>query len=290
MIRWAYGIALAAALLAAEASPAETRKTAAPSGPCAAAAAAVNYGRLLNVPDALRKDVDAYRQAWKEACAKKGGSSLAALLAQGDRIGKGFTALADKSGIKETKYEELHELWQNAYPRFIPAFHGSMIEYEYIEPDLAAFARQAALGDADDKVFFSNQRAVFGTDKHSFPWVNRTWDHGGCVRFGRYDWVAAVARIEDLEGKLGAAAYRTRLAELKDRIRNYLSNPAAKRDGGKKPVVDSCVPRAQTIAALDKAARGLHARKGWEPVAAGLRKTLDDIRASRTEICNDCLR
>lgn len=289
MIRWTHGLALAAALFAAQASLAQARKTAAPTGPCAAAVAPVNYGRLLNVPDALRKDVDAYRQAWKDACAKKGGASLAALLAQGDRIGKGFTELADKSGIKESKYEELHELWQNAYPKFIPAFHGSMIEYEYIEPELTAFARQAALGDGDDKLFFGSQRALYGTDKHSFPWVRRSWDHGGCVLWGKYDWVAAVARIEELEAKLSAAAYRTRLAELKDRIRNYVTDPAAKRDG-KKPVVDSCAPRAQTIAALDKTMRGLQARKGWEPAAAGLKKTLDDIRANRSEICNDCLR
>jgi len=283
--------ALAAAFIVAAfagGALAQARKTA-PVGPCAAATAPVHYGRVLNVPDAITADVEAYRQGWKEACAKKGGSSLAALLARGDRIGKALTALADKSGIKESKYEELHKLWQEAYPRFIPAFHGSMIEYEYIEPELTAFARQTALGDADDKLFFGSQRALYGTDKHSFPWVRRSWDHGGCVLWGQYDWVAAVARIEGLEAKLSAEAYRTRLAELKDRIRNYVTDPAAKRDG-KKPVVDSCAPRAQTVAALDKTMRGLQARKGWEPAAAGLKKTLDDIRANRTEICNDCLR
>ena len=197
------------------------------------------------------------------------------------------------SGLRErlqAKFEELHELWQNAYPRFIPAFHGSVIEFEYFEPDLAAFARVATLGDADDKLFFASHRALYGTDAHSFPWIKRTWDHGGCVRYGEFDWVAAVTRIETLEDKLQAAPYKSRLAELKSRIRNYLRDPAAKRDGNKKPVVDSCAPRAKTIAALDKTMRGLQARKGWEPVAAGLRKTLDDIRANRTEICNDCLR
>lgn len=288
MIRLLTAAAVALAVLAAGAE-AQGRRQAAAVGPCAAATAPVNYGRVLNVPDAIKADVEAYRQGWKEACAKKGGSSLAALLARGDRIGKALTALADKSGIKETKYEELHTLWQETYPRFIPAFHGSMIEYEYIEPELAAFARQAALGDADDKLFFGSQRALYGTDKHSFPWVKRSWDHGGCVLWGRFDWVAAVARIEDLEAKLNAEAYRTRLAELKDRIRNYVTDPAAKRDG-KKPVVDSCAPRAQTIAALDKTMRGLQGRKGWEPAAAGLKKTLDEIRANRTDICNDCLR
>ena len=107
--------------------------------------------------------------------------------------------------------------------------------------------------------------------------------------WGKYDWVAAVARIEDLESKLKAPAYRTRLAELKERIKGYVSDPAAKRDG-KKPVVDSCATRPQTIAAIEKSMRGFQARKGWEATAAGLKKTLDDIRANRTEICNDCLR
>jgi hypothetical protein len=280
---------LALAALIAQPALAETRRQPAATGPCAAATAPVNYGRLIQVPDALKAEVEVYRQGWKETCAKKGGASLAALLARGDRISKAFTAVIDKSGIKETRFEELHEQLQKAYPRFMPAFHGSMIEYEYFEPDLGVFARHAALGDADDKLFFANHRALYGTDPNSFPWVKRTWDHGGCVRFGAFDWVAAVARIEGLEAKLGAEAYRTRLAELKQRIRSYLTEPAAKRDG-KKPAVDSCAPRQRTVAALEQIARALAARKGWEPVAAGLRKTLDSIKAGTIEICNDCLR
>jgi len=289
MIRHGAAFALAIVLASAGTALAETRRGPVPAAPCAAAAAPVNYGRLLQAPDALKAEVEAYRQGWKEACVKKGGSSLAALLARGDRIAKAFTAVLDKSGIKETKFEELHEQFQNAYPRFIPAFHGSMIEYEYLEPDMQVYARQTALGDAEDKLFFASHRALYGTDAHSFPWVKRTWDHGGCVRFGEFDWTGAIARIETLEAKLAAAAYRTRLSELKDRVRRYLAEPAAKRDG-KKPVVDSCAPRARTIAALEQTARGLAARKGWEPAAAGLRKTLDGIKAGQIEICNDCLR
>jgi hypothetical protein len=280
--------AVATALVVATAAAETRRRPAGPPGPCAAATAKVEYGRLLHVPDALRAEVEAYRAGWREVCAKKA-HSLHALLSRGDAIGKSFATVLDKSGIKETKFEELHEQLQNAYPRFIPAFHGSMIEYEYFEPDLAVFARQAALGDAEDRLFFASHRALYGTDPHAFPWLKRTWDHGGCVRFGTFDWVAAAARIEGLEAKLTGEAYRKRLAELKERIRGYLADPAAKRDG-KKPVVDSCAPRPRTIAELEKTAKGLAARKGWEKAVAGLRKTVDDIRANRTEVCNDCLR
>ena len=275
--------------LSAAASPAESRRQpAGPPGPCAAANGKVEYGRLLQVSDALKADVEAYRAGWRELCAGKA-HALHALLLRADSIAKAFTALLDKPGIKETKFEELHELLGTAYPRFMPAFQGSMIEYEYFEPNLAVFAREAARGDSDDKLFFASHRALYGTDPHAFPWLKRTWDHGGCVRFGGFDWVAAVARIEGLEAKLKGEAYRKRLAELKDRIRGYLTDPAVKRDG-KKPVVDSCAPRPRTIAELEKTAKSLQARKGWEKTAAGLRKTVDDIRAGRTDICNDCLR
>jgi len=46
----------------------------------------------------------------------------------------------------------------------------------------------------------------------------------------------------------------------------------------------------RTLAEIDKTAKGLQARKGWEQAAAGLRKTAAEIRANRTEVCNDCLR
>jgi hypothetical protein len=285
-------LVLTVLLLAFSSAAAESetrRQTAGGTAPCAAAGGKVEYGRLLQIPDAMKGEVEAYRAAWRDACGKKKGASLGALLARADALSKAFTALLDKSGLKETKYEELHELLQTAYPRFIPAFHGSMIEYEYFEPDLAVFAQHAGMGDGEDKLFFASYRPLYGTDPHAFPWVKRTWDHGGCVRFGAFDWVAAVARIETLEAQVTGEAYKRRLAELKDRIRSYLTEPAAKRDG-KKPVVDSCIPRARTIAELDKTAKGLQAHKGWEQTVAGLKKTVDDIRANRVDVCNDCLR
>ena len=290
MNRLPHFIAMALFALSPEALAQGRRQAAEAPSPCAAAKAAVAYGRLLQIPDALKAEVEIYRAGWREACAKKGGgASLAALLARGDAIAKTFGAVLDKSGIKATKFDDLHTLFQEAYPRFVPAFRGSIVEYEYFEPDLAVFARNAALGDADDKLFLASHRALYGTDPHSFPWVRRTWDHGGCVRFGAFDWLGAVARIEALEDNVKGEAYRRRLAEIKDRIRRYLTEPGVKR-AGKMAVVDSCAPRARTLAELDKTAKGLQARKGWEQAAAGLRKTAAEIRANRTEVCNDCLR
>jgi len=286
MIRPLLCAALAAATLSANADAQSRRRTEA-AGPCAAASAKVEYGRLLQLPDSLKSDVEAYRAAWREACAAKKAAALGALLARGDAIGKAFIAVVDKSGIKETKFEELHELLGTTYPRFIPAFSGSMIEYEYFEPDLAIFARHGAMGDAEDKLFFANHRVLYGTDPHAFPWLKRTSHVGGCVRFGTFDWVDAVARIEHLEERLRAPAYRQRLADLKERIRGYLAEPATKRDG-KKPALDSCAPKARTITELEKTAKGLAARKGWEKAAAGLRKAAEDIRANRIDVCNGC--
>lgn len=285
MIRSLCGAALALALLSVHAD-AETRRAAA--GPCVAAAAKPDYGRLLRIPDALRAETEAYRAAWREACAKRRGASLGALLAKGDALGKAYVAVIDKSGIKETKFEALHALLGTAYPTFIPAFAGAMIEYEFFEPDLATFARHAAMGDAEDKRFFASYRLLFGTDPFAFPWLKRTTHFGGCVRFGEFDWTGAAARIESLERSVKGAAYRARLADLKQRIQSYLAKPAVERAAGKKPVVDSCASKPRTVAALEKTAKGLAARKGWEKAAAGLRKAAEDIRAGRVELCNGC--
>lgn len=281
-------LALFAAAVSANAEAQGRRQPAGPPGPCAAATGKVEYGRLLQIPDSLKAEVEAYRAGWRDLCAKKKGGSLHALLARGDAIGKAFVAVVDKSKIKETKFEELHELLGAAYPKFMPAFAGSMIEYEYFEPDLSVYARQAALGDGEDKAFFASHRALYGTDPHAFPWLERSSHVGGCVRFGTFDFVATVARIEDLEAKLKAPPYRQRLADVKERIASYLAKPTVERDGGKKPVVDSCAPKAKTIAELERIAKGLGARKGWEKAAAGARKAADDIRANRVEVCKSC--
>ncbi len=283
--------AIAAYILAlsASVSVAETRNRPADTlAPCSAASAKVEYGRLLAIPDALQAATEAYRAAWRSACARMKGASLGALLAQGDALAKAYREVLDKSGLKETKYEELHKLLGTIYPKFIPAFAGSMIEYEFFEPDLAIFARAAALGDDEDKLFFASHSDLYGTDPYAFPWLMRKTHFGGCVRFGTFDWVGTVARIEALEGKVKGDAYRMRLAELKERIRGYLAKPAVEREAGKKPVVDSCASQTRTLAAFETTAKGLAARKGWETAAAGLRKTAEDIRAGRVELCNGC--
>jgi hypothetical protein len=288
MIRSLSCAALVLALASVPADAETRRGPAGPAAPCAAASAKVDYGRLLPIPDALKAETEAYRAAWREACAKKKGASLGALLARGDALGKAYRAVIDKSGIKETKFDDLHELLGTAYPKFIPAFAGSMIEYEYFEPDLGTFAKLAAMGDAEDKLFFASHRLLYGTDPHAFPWLQRTTHFGGCVRFGQFDWLAAAARIDDLEAKVKGAAYRQRLADVKERIQSYLAKPAVEREAGKKPVVDSCAPKARTVAEFEKIAKGLAARKGWEKTAAGLKKAADDLRANRIEVCKGC--
>src|SRR5262249_813745 len=120
MLRLLGCAALLLAMVAAGAEAETQRPPAALTAPCAAAGAKVDYGRLLQIPDALKSEIEAYRAAWRNACVKKKDVSLGALLALADAISKAFAALMDKSGLKETKYEELHALLQTAYPRFIP--------------------------------------------------------------------------------------------------------------------------------------------------------------------------
>jgi hypothetical protein len=292
---WVLGAGLLLAMSPAGPVVAQSSKRAVEQ-PCKAASAPMRYGRILKIPAKLKSEIAAYRRGWAAACKKGGGASLGSLLIRAGRIKAGMMkAIAARRPQGKTA-DRLHAQLSKVYPSFVPAMEGSIIEFEFFEPMLAVFKAHIRLGNAEDRAFFDSYDRLFGGDFKAPPWIERTWDYGGCIRLGRwsphgaarpgYDFVAAARDIARLKVILRSRWYREKVTTLEARMLRTLATLPQKRGKGKARVIDACGTKAEAVAAMQRIARRLGGKHtAYRRAAAAMRRTLKAIRAGRVRVC-----
>jgi len=265
--------------------------------PCKAAVSPVRYGRILKLPAKLKTEIAAYRRGWAAACAKGREASLGVLLTRADRIKAGMMqAIAARRPQGKTA-DRLHDELSKVYPTFVPAMQGSIIEFEFFEPILAVFKGNIRLGNAEDRAFFESHARLFGGDFKAPPWIERTWDYGGCIRLGRwsphgparpgYDFVAAARDIARLKVVLRTRWYREKVTALESRMLRALATLPQQRGGkGKTPLIDACGTKAESVDAMQSIVRALRTNhSAYRRAAAAIRRTLKAIESGRVRVC-----
>ncbi|HUT51336.1 MAG TPA: hypothetical protein VM325_18550 [Alphaproteobacteria bacterium] len=257
----------------------------------------VRYGRILRLPAKLKTEIASYRRGWAAACAKGRGASLGALLLRAERIKTGMIKAITVRRPQGKTADCLHGELSNVYPSFVPAMQGSIIEFEFFEPMLAVFKAHIRLGNAEDRGFFESHTRLFGGDFKAPPWIERTWDYGGCIRLGRwsphgpprpgYDFVAAARDIARLKAALRTRWYREKVTTLEARMLRALASLPQRRGGkGKAPLIDACGSKAEAVAAIRQITVGLGGKhSAYRRAAAALRRTLTAIEAGRVRVC-----
>jgi hypothetical protein len=184
---------------------------------CQAAIANVDYGNILVIPDETRAVIESYRSLWRDFCsAATPKPTMAELVAKAklveERFDEVFVAYLQKRtpGERDANADAISDLVSKTYPGFVPAFEGSFYEQEFFRPSLEEFKKHAQLGTAQDIVFFGA-----GIPFHSeFPaWMERTWDYGGCLRFGEFNWTDALEKIVQLKRVIESDIYRNLIGE-----------------------------------------------------------------------------
>ena len=290
---WA-AVLLCLAVLAAPPVLAEQKR--AVERPCRAATAPVRYGAILRLPAKLKAEIAAYRKGWAMACSKGGGASLGALLVRAERIKAGMLKAIGKRRVQGKTADRLHRQLGENYPMFVPAMEGSIIEFEFFEAMLDVFKANARLGNAEDRVFFESHARLFGDDFKAPPWIERTWDYGGCIRLGRwspagparpgYDFVKTSRNIARLMTVLRSAWYRRKVQELEARMLQTLTRLPQTRGKGKPAVIDACGTKVEAIGAMRRIAEAFRTEHSvYRRAGAGLRRTLAAIKAGRVRVC-----
>ena len=207
-----------------------------------------------------------------------------------------FRRVLAKSRINNKTANAAHDLLSKVWPTFIPEFEGSVIEFEFFRARLDSFRLHARMGNEDDRRFFAAYDRLVGPDTKAPPWIERTWDYGGCIRLGRwssngpkkpgYDFVAAASDVARLKASLKGVWYRKRVAEFEARMLHTLGALAQRREKGKPKVVDACGTSEEAARELDRIATAYgRGHSHYRRAAVAIRRTLREVAAGRTRIC-----
>lgn len=251
--------------------------------PCLAATAPVKYGRYVRPDAATARAILQYRAAWRAFCKTRKGSlnrllTIAARIEQG--MEKAINTASNRGRLRGKNADRAHDDLQKRYPAFIPAFMGSIIEFEFFRVQMWVVRRYAKWGDVNDRAYFANQQAIFGTDEKSYPWVRRTWDYGGCTKFAGYDWLGNVRKVAGLQKQLGGW-YAKQLEKYNTNLRQTISSWARAKE------ICTCGEPGTVQAALARLAPALDRQPGFSKSAGYARVTLRKIRAGQTKVLSD---
>lgn len=222
------------AALLVSALPAWARPAmAARSDACSAALKPEVYVSLPVIPDSLKDAIRLYRRDWLTLCSTKNSNvTLSALFHQAQKIEAQFDDVfrrthgeTDKTKDETERYNRLDEVAEyirTTLPSFVPAFEGSLYTYEFFRPSVAAFRQNVDLGTAEDRLFFNGYAALL-EDAEFSPWIEKTWDYGGCYRYGEYDWVDALTAVRKLRQSLASPVYLKLVNEFEADLVGVLS-------------------------------------------------------------------
>jgi len=186
---------------------------------CQAALAKVDYGTILLIPDETKSVIESYRSAWKDFCGAKAVSdkpTMADLILKAKTLEGQFGKIIEahnRALTTEQRYagaDAVSDLVSKKYPSFVPAFEGSYWEQEYFRPSTAEFKKHAQLGTPEDKLFFE---AGMKLESEFPPWMDRTWDYGGCWLFGDFKWTETLDRLVQLKKSLHSDIYKKLTAD-----------------------------------------------------------------------------
>ncbi len=254
--------------------------------PCLAATSRINYGNLIRPRAAVHKDVIAYRRAWKDLCKSRRGS-LNRILTIAARIERGvqqaLNAAHKAKRLIGKNADTAHDDLQKRWPQFVPAFMGSIIEFEFFRVQMWVVTRYAKWGDASDKLFFAAEAKIFGNDEKSHPWVQRTWDYGGCTKFGTYDWVGNIRKVDGLRVRLGGW-YRRRLGEYHADVKRTISNWSKAKE------ICTCGAPGTVVAALTRMQAFLQKRHRYRGYSRQIGTTLQRLNTGKAKVLSDKLK
>jgi hypothetical protein len=222
-----------------------------PSVACKASSEKADYGNLLSVPQEVQTAIESYRGHWRNLCkgSNKQNVTLAGLLEEAEDIESKFTDVYESEhqshgsmdAGESGRANAIHDLVATAYPRFVPAFEGSYMEYEYFRPSLQQFKDNIAMGNAEDRLFLASK--IVG-DRTFDPWIQATWDYGGCENYGTYDWIAALREVVRLKRQLKSEFYLKKVSTFENRM---LGNPGPVSSDLKDYNVCTCNEKAAVL-------------------------------------------
>jgi|GEM_PF-2460630 len=173
-----------------------------------------NYTKSKNISDQTKKLLDQYRKNWQSLCRGQEGFTLNLLWNEAEELTR--LEHKDAQGHSESDLCDRGEDGE-CYPimLFTPGIAGLHAEGMLLgfAPSQELFAENLVLGNQEDKDFFTTYTSLgFDNSNNFYPWIDQTWDYGGCTKYGNYDWTKTLNILNALSKKVTGTAYRENIS------------------------------------------------------------------------------
>jgi len=249
---------------------------------CKAAMEKVDYGEGFTVPPATRALIDSYRAGWIALCDPNSRKkpSLAELFVKAKEIDAGFTkafdafdeSILNESKVDLRRFAIVNDLVSKRYPAFVPAFQGLYGDEEYFSPLASVFRESSPLGNAEDRLFFDSRIPM---EKEFPPFIRKTWDYGGCIRFGEFDWNRTLKGIAQVKKEVKHPAYRSESSLLEERLFKEFETGYD---------ICTCKQKASVLQDLLSVQEYLQKEASFSPHIPKVQQTINSIQSGRIEV------
>ena len=161
------------------------------------------YSNFVNIKEESKNLLRHYRKSWQDVCLGTSPTSLYPLWVEALELKKEFSLDIIFNGISDNG---LDNYINEQLPSFVPGFSGSIVEYEYFRPDPDLFADNLALGNQEDKDFFTIYFSLNPSPVYA-PWLKGTYDYDQCIDYNNYDWTGTLKSIDGLSKKIKGPVY-----------------------------------------------------------------------------------
>jgi len=253
---------------------------------CQAARNQPVYPSFINIPEDIKLAVAAYKESWITLCDRKPNSSVHQVFSMAKSLEEKFepvlSSIVKQIGGDWEKATTVHHYFQNIIPGFIPAFEGSIIEYEYFKLRFLDFKEVAKYGDEEDRYFFQLYVNLRGSGM-LHPWYEMTWDYGGCLKFGEYNWIQTFQKLK-LAKDIKDTQYSKVISELGASLSKTLEGLYFKLSNRKFHKICTCNNKDAVRSDLEKMVAYFSENQSNPTLLVTLRKTLNAIKSGEVPV------
>jgi hypothetical protein len=194
---------------------------------CVAAYTPLPLGELTGLTHETKNRLIHYRQSWQYVCSGKSDHSIYPLWIEAKELTK--TTYTNSGVLGSALCEEnkmINGECATDITAYAPGIKGVYAEGMLLDftPSRKLFSENIILGTQEDKDFFATY-ALLGLEDDNFsPWIEQTWDYGGCTKYGSYDWVGVLDTLDKLSKKINNLGYLEEINLYKSELLNGVTN------------------------------------------------------------------
>ncbi len=247
---------------------------------CKAAFAPEVYPAHIKLSTQSKNFIHEYRIKWQNVCAGTSDRSLYPL----------WILVGELTNLDELHDfpEDQQEFFSGIFPTFVPGLTGLYAEGFLLDFDSSStfFADNILLGNQEDKDFFT-AFAPLELDNEFAPWVEQTWDYGGCTKYGKYNWIQSLKTLDELSSKVHSPGYVNALNSSRKSILAHLANDNKIVDKTYSIVdtsICTCDKKEAVAEDLDKVLTYIQGKAQYTDSISFVKNTIEQIKNKKIEI------